>query len=909
MFDTPVSLTADSPGVNFAQVEGNLMPRPGGPHLAGGPAASADIRYSNGHAIGRYLFPNTHKKIFACGWFLIKEVLGQRTDLIGICNVNGGLSPSVSIVNGQLGAAISWSPYTTFMPSNMEWTSRWVFIGVAVHIRPDSNADVRYYCKYPGGAMQSWGAINDSPIGMTDMAQVIAGSWAFGPLVKGRMGAPAVYTFDEADFSDIVYPTDLIEPATGRTWFCDPESGNDLADGTTPLTAWKTAAKINEESLETGMLPAPGYATGDTLVINTGGQPLDLNGVALNLRTPGLNVRAASGQEWIRIKSYRSLQPGVWQATGTPHVYSCADTQASAVLWEDDKFMNHPVGTSFAAVAAQLSSVPGSFWTDGTLLYVHPFGSTDPRTDGKRYERSYKFTEGAAVVINARDMNLQDIHAGKTCLADWVTNDPLGNYCLGGSMPPGKAVIKHCYLYYGAKHIIGITVGDVADDVLIEDVQAEQASPYPPAGYQTAWVSYNHQDADLGIIHRYHRCRTVANAGLIGSTEGVMSLAYPVFYAHNMGGGQQPQFKRFEFFDCDFGNGGIEGEAVKRVELQRTRCGSVWMGAEVVAEQCFFRGMNVGVPGWSLTERNCIHVVQGELRRNPAGGALDLQGCTFDARQITGIQGGVPQASLFTREQPLNFVFRNNLVLMPATPVWANVFSNFRSTDQLQMSHNAYSLGGNALVYQYHDGTSAQNRSLAEWQALGFDASSFQSASMTLNGLAPGPGSPLINAGLNLATLTDYSGATFRKRNDIGAYEAYPTSYALWQAENFTPAQMAYPALVGASASYLGDGVPNLVKYALGLHADELASAAAPLISLDKTTPAAPVMNVHYQRSPWAGDLSVELQFSENLVQWDAVPAGAQQVIATEPAVQEMRAVITPPSGVRGFVRLRVVQP
>ena len=53
----------------------------------------------------------------------------------------------------------------------------------------------------------------------------------------------------------------------------------------------------------------------------------------------------------------------------------------------------------FAAVKDQLSATPGSFWTDGTTLYVHPFASTDPRTDGKRYERSCDFA-GAAVVAH-----------------------------------------------------------------------------------------------------------------------------------------------------------------------------------------------------------------------------------------------------------------------------------------------------------------------------------------------------------------------------------------------------------------------------------------------------------------------------------------------------------------------------
>ncbi|MEQ1747879.1 MAG: hypothetical protein ABL974_00545, partial [Prosthecobacter sp.] len=506
------------------------------------------MREPNGSALGRFNFASSSPtKIFVGAWFLIKEMQGHRVDLLGICDPSGNLSPSVSIVNGQIGAAVWWSAVApSFTPSNLNWTNRWIYLGIATHLKSGSTADVRFYYKWPGQPMQSWGAINNGSIGMTSLGQMLAGSWCFGPQLKGRVGAPAAYTFTEDDFSDIAYPSDLIEPTIGRTWYCDPLNGNDLAAGTTPQTAWQTAAKINEESLYTGMLPGNSYAEGDTLIINTSGKDLDLDGVALKISTPGLNVRAASGQEWIRIKSYRSLPPGTWQTTGTPNVFATSDTQASVVLWEDDKFMNHPLGSSFATVEGQLSSTPGSFWTDGTSLYVHPFSSTDPRTDGKRYERSYSFTGGASVLLNAPNLNVQDIHAGKTCLADNVIHDPIGGYCLGADHPPGQAIIKHCYLYYGAKHNLGITVGAAGDDVLIEDVQAEQATPYPPAGYQTVWVSFNHQALELGIIHRFHRCRTVANAGLIGSTTGQMTQSYPVFLAHNLGNQPDP-FERFEF--------------------------------------------------------------------------------------------------------------------------------------------------------------------------------------------------------------------------------------------------------------------------------------------------------------------------------------------------------------------------
>ena len=914
MFAPTGALTAASPGTNFASVVGTLAQRAGGPRLAGSPAASADLRGDPASAYGCFVLPTQIlQKVFVGAWFMIKSIQGSDKDLLNVCDIYGNPGPTISITNGSLGGGIR---YNSFASGGPAFVNRWVFLGIAVNLKQGTTGDVRFYFKLPGQPMQSWGPINNGQLGVASLGQVTVGAVGVGTVLQGRMGGVSVYSFTQADFSDVAYPADLLEPITGLTWYCNALNGNDAADGTTPATAWKSVAKINDESNYTGMLPADNYANGDTLIIDTSGQALDLGGLDLALRTPGLNVRAATGQQWIVLKSYRSLAPAGWTPTGTANVYAITDSQPNIVLWENDMFMNHPLGSSFSAVSAALSSTPGSFWTDGTTLYVHPFGSTDPRVDGKRYERSYAFPDGASVALGASNLNVQDIYTGKTCLTNPATNDPVGTTCMSFTAVPGIAVVRHCYLYMGAKHNFSITLGGYGDDVLVEDVQSEQGSPYAPPGGQTVFVSFNADPVAYGITHRFHNCRTVANAGLIGSSQGVMlDGLYPVYFIHNLGNtGEPQQFNLIEIVGCDFGRGNIQGNyGAKSFVVSQTTCGGIWVSSQVSADRCYFNALNWQDSPWTLTERNCVHVVtgySGELRSNPVGGSLDIQGCTFDARQITGIQGGVPQSALFTRNGPLSLVFQNNLVLMPSTPVQANVFSNLQSTDNIQMSHNAYSLGGNTLVYQYNNGAVAQNCSLAQWQSLGFDTGSFQSSSMNLSGLIPTAGSPLINAGLILGPLQDYSGAMFRLRNDIGAYEAYPSSYALWQAENFTTAEMAQPNRVGGTASYLGDGVPNLLKYAEGLNSNAPAAAALPQLSVQASAPGGPVMTVGYQRSHWAGDVTLQLQFSQDLIHWSAVTAASQQVIATGTPADTLSAVLqlTPPA-FWGFVRLQAVQP
>lgn len=880
--------------------------RAGGPRLVSGSPASADLREQASSAFGRFIFDSQlETKIFVGAWFYLKEVSGSQADILCQLSAEGVLSPLICIRNDKLTAAIHFT--NVFIPVDVEWKNRWIYLGVATHLKNGSVADLKYYYKYPGQPMQNFANLNDANIGISNLGQMFAGTRTFGTGLKGRLGAPSVYTFSNPDFSDIAYPQELIEPTTNFTWYCDPLNGNDSADGTTPAKAWKTAEKLNIEGQFTGMFAADSYEQGNVLIIDTGGEELDLQGTSFRISTPGLNVKAAEGQEWIRIKAQRTLPNNSWSPTATSKVFSTADTQDHVVLWEDDKFMHHPTGATFESVKDQLASTPGSFWTDGSTLYVHPFGSTDPRIDGKKYERSYYYADGGAMILSAPNLHIEDIHLGKTCLARSTDNDPIGGYCVGFGAPPGRTVYKHSYLYYGSKHNLSIVQGGPGDDVLIEDVQCEQGSPYAGAGGQTVFVSFNHQPLDLGITHRFHRCRSVANAGVIGSTEGVMTQFYPVFYSHNLGTPNEPdQFELFEFIDCDFGIGNIQGDGVKTVYLERTRCGSLDMHAAVIAHESYFHGMNRVIFGRSLTERNCIHLIEGSLRVNPVAGNVDLQGCTIDARGVVDLHGGVPQAALFTRQNQLELTFVNNLVLMPFNVSGANVFANLRQTDQLTLSTNAYQLGTSNLVYQYFNGSTSANRSHAQWQSLGFDSGSFLATNLQLDLLRPTLGSPLINAGANIGPLKDYTGGTFKKRNDIGAFESPPVTFEDWQTENFTEDELQNPAISGPGSSYLNDGNSNLLKYAFGHSAITVLPQPFEYALVPGLDEFPPVFEITYERSRWNSDISLTVETSIDLVDWSDADIDEQQILSQTFSSQFIKTYAWSPSGDIGFVKITV---
>ena len=96
-----------------------------------------------------------------------------------------------------------------------------------------------------------------------------------------------------------------------------------------------------------------------------------------------------------------------------------------------------------------------------------------------------------------------------------------------------------------------------------------------------------------------------------------------------------------------------------------------------------------------------------------------------------------------------------------------------------------------------------------------------ESANTSLNGLQ-GPITPAIalkdltTASDHLPTVVDYTVAT---------------PYSTWQAQYFTSAELANPAISGDDADPDGDGIPNLVEYALGLLPRTAGVAGLPTVS------------------------------------------------------------------------------
>jgi hypothetical protein len=137
----------------------------------------------------------------------------------------------------------------------------------------------------------------------------------------------------------------------------------------------------------------------------------------------------------------------------------------------------------------------------------------------------------------------------------------------------------------------------------------------------------------------------------------------------------------------------------------------------------------------------------------------------------------------------------------------------------------------------------------------------------------------------------------------------WTTSYELWRLQYFPPAEQTNFALSGESAMPDGDGVPNLLKYYLGLPGRVSATRSQlPAGSL------LPVTNhlflaLTYTRDKLASDVSCVAEVSSDLVNWSSGAAFTRiEQVLDQGAVERVtvRSLAAVGSNARQYMRLRV---
>ena len=139
------------------------------------------------------------------------------------------------------------------------------------------------------------------------------------------------------------------------------------------------------------------------------------------------------------------------------------------------------------------------------------------------------------------------------------------------------------------------------------------------------------------------------------------------------------------------------------------------------------------------------------------------------------------------------------------------------------------------------------------------------------------------------------------------------TPYTTWQARYFTAAQLANPAVSGDDADPDGDGIPNLVEYALNLNPEQANTQGLPVVGRT-TAGGQQYLTLTYTAVIAATDITYVAQVCGDLASWASGTGYTALVSATNNADGMTQTVVmqdlTPVSSANArYMRLKVTRP
>jgi len=499
---------------------------------------------------------------------------------------------------------------------------------------------------------------------------------------------------------------------------------------------------------------------GDTLVINNAGGaeiPFGLT-TALFLETSGLSFVSSGGAANPAVLSlFKTIPSSEWSLTaGKTFTYQATDSVALCALFQNRVALNHPTGANYAAVASYLESTPGSFWTDGTTMYVHPFNSSNPGADGNRYERTTvgsSVITAAGVCVAAPNMLIKGVNVIGTTLTDPAAGGNIAGYALSVlDVANSFVVFDTCKSDYGTNHDfaqVASTTGFYNCRFALINCIAQRGGPYAGGSAYWAFVDFTPTGFGSGNETAYLGCSTGNGAiQIIGSAlPGTNGYAWGT---HGASAGWNNIF----MLGCDFSrSNGISLQSAAMLTAADSKfMGSVGGAAASIFQRCWIYDEAI-FPAGNFS--SCVLSFNNAAAISGTGNTAVLNHCDLDATAATA-------TAIFSSAGSNSFTFNSGVVLGSAA-----VLSNIQSSDSVALACNEIQGTTASTVL---NSVANGNMTLAQAVTHGFDIGSAMTASPAVDSLTyqrTAQSTPAQATG----AATDLTTVLFADRQTAGAYE------------------------------------------------------------------------------------------------------------------------------------------
>jgi hypothetical protein len=391
----------------------------------------------------------------------------------------------------------------------------------------------------------------------------------------------------------------------------------------------------------------------------------------------------------------------VYQVTLTRDPNGVYRGQDNYLLFENNDWLVR-VGS-----VALCAATPGTYFASpsagaSTTAYVHPFGSTNPTSDGKTYEASIR-SAGIEAYNVVDNLTVEEVHNDRN----------LGHY--GGITAGDYANIKRCLVSRSGIH------GLIVKSGLMEDCVAFGLDPAMPGGIPFTFYETNPINASFEV----RRC--------IVSTPGVVDVTG--FYAHG-----SPNYHASGTIKGFLGNGRVWNAAITQENEDICMIGGR-------------RALQVGIPATSFTARRIVAKAFNLNNLISLDGSAPgtIQHCAMYAEGdiLTGtILSGINSSSLNITNNTMHAKV-GGFFSITAGNVLHNIFLYERTTNTfitirpaVASDYNVYVQVGSGIFIWRPDGSGPNYTTLAAWQAAsGKDTNSVvlnlaQADTLFLNGVA-----------------------------------------------------------------------------------------------------------------------------------------------------------------------------